>query len=152
MGDTSARVDGTTLVTAGDEAGPITVGTPAWFAWLADATAFTFTGPAGSFMARKEQRTRGGGYWQAYRTAHGTLHKAYLGKLKNLTLARLEQAALILATAATPTDPLPVAPPSGSAAMPSTYSPPSSLSRPRGRIWCRVRTCSIACSIVSRAS
>lgn len=43
MAHTSARVDGTTLVAAADTAEPITVGTPAWFAWLADATSFTST-------------------------------------------------------------------------------------------------------------
>ena len=34
MGHTRARVDGATLVAAADAAGPIPVGTPAWFAWL----------------------------------------------------------------------------------------------------------------------
>ncbi|MCX6048219.1 MAG: hypothetical protein NT075_24220, partial [Chloroflexi bacterium] len=110
MGHTSARVDGATLMAATNVAGPVTVGTPAWFAWLADATSFTFTSPSGSFMARKERRTRGGGYWQAYRTAHGTLHKAYLGKLENLTFARLEQTAVTLATAAKPAGPPPPPP------------------------------------------
>ncbi|HZG67154.1 MAG TPA: AAA family ATPase, partial [Herpetosiphonaceae bacterium] len=109
MGHTRAQVDGATLVAAGDD-GPITVGTPVWFAWLEDATAFTFTSPSGSFSARKERRTRGGWYWQAYRTADGVLKKAYLGKLENLTLARLERAAVTLASAAIPT-PQPVVPP-----------------------------------------
>ena len=68
---------------------PLTVGTPAWFAWLEEATAFTFTSPSGSFSARKERRTRGGWYWKAYRTVHGTLHRAYLGKAEDLTLERL---------------------------------------------------------------
>src|SRR5919206_322436 len=104
MAHTTARVEGTTLVAAAIEAGPITVGTPAWFAWLEDATAFTFTSPSGSFSARKERRTRGGWYWQAYRTANGTLQKAYLGKLENLTLARLERAAVTLATASASAD------------------------------------------------
>ena len=68
MGYTRARVNSATLVVAGSEASPITVGTPAWFAWLEDATTFTFTSPSGSFIARKERRTRGGWYWKAYRT------------------------------------------------------------------------------------
>ncbi|MDQ5854419.1 MAG: LuxR family transcriptional regulator, partial [Chloroflexota bacterium] len=119
MGHTRARVDGATLVAAADDAGPITVGTPAWFAWLETATAFTFTSPSGSFSARKERRSRGGWYWQAYRTANGVLQKAYLGKPENLTLARLERAAVTLASASTPGDPQPEAPsPSASAVMP----------------------------------
>ncbi|MDQ5854373.1 MAG: hypothetical protein M3380_20345, partial [Chloroflexota bacterium] len=119
MAHTRARVDGATLVAAGDAAGPITVGTPAWFAWLEDATSFTYTSPSGSFTARKERRTRGGWYWNAYRTINGALQKAYLGKLENLTLARLERAAVTLASAAIPTDPRPVVPPlSASAALP----------------------------------
>ena len=119
MGHTCGRVNGATLVPAADAAGPIPVGSAAWFAWLEDATAFTFTSPSGSFSARKERRTRGGWYWQAYRTANGALHKAYLGKRENLTLERLERAAAALARASPRADPLPVAPPSSaSAAMP----------------------------------
>jgi LuxR family maltose regulon positive regulatory protein len=106
-------------VTAGDDAGPITVGSPAWFAWLEDATAFSFTSPAGNFSARKERRARGGWYWKAYRTANGTLHRAYLGKRENLTFARLERAAATLARASTPADPLPEAPPPTPAALSS---------------------------------
>src|ERR687894_2515514 len=102
MGHARARVEGATLVAAADDAGPITVGTPAWFTWLEDATTFTFTGPSGSFIARKERRTRGGWYWKAYRTVNGARQKAYLGKRENLTLERLERAAVTLATAATP--------------------------------------------------
>ena len=121
MGHTRARVDGATLVAAADAAGAITVGTAAWFAWLEDATAFTFSSPSGSFSARKERRARGGWYWQAYRTANGALQKAYLGKRENLTLERLERAAVTLASAATPADPLPIAPPPApAAAMPHT--------------------------------
>ncbi|HEY0604095.1 MAG TPA: LuxR C-terminal-related transcriptional regulator [Herpetosiphonaceae bacterium] len=115
MGHTRARVDGATLVAAGDVVGPITVGTPAWFTWLEEATAFTFTSPAGSFNARKERRIRGGWYWKAYRTVNGTLHRAYLGKRENLTLDQLERAAVKLATAATPVDVQVIAPPSAPA-------------------------------------
>ena len=119
MGHTRARVHGATLVAAADAAGPITVDTPAWFAWLEDATAFTFTSPSGSFSARKERRSRGGWYWKAYRTVNGVLHRAYLGKTENLTLVRLEHAAVTLATAATPADLLPEAPPPTPAALSS---------------------------------
>jgi LuxR family maltose regulon positive regulatory protein len=115
MARTSARVEGATLVAApgfplAGTASTITVDTPAWFAWLEDATAFTFTSPSGSFSAHKERRTRGGWYWKAYRTANGTLHRVYLGKTEDLTLERLERAAVTLATASTPAAPQPVAP------------------------------------------
>jgi LuxR family transcriptional regulator, maltose regulon positive regulatory protein len=80
MARTSARVEGTTLVAAPGvpltaNAPTITVGTPAWSAWLEEATSFTFASPSGSFSARKEQRARGGWYWKAYRTVNGTLHR-----------------------------------------------------------------------------
>jgi LuxR family maltose regulon positive regulatory protein len=87
------------------------VGTPAWFAWLEEAKAFTFTSPSGSFSARKERRTRGGWYWKAYRTSNGRLHRAYLGKTENLTLDRLNHAAATLASASAAPDVHAVAPP-----------------------------------------
>ena len=111
MARTRARVDGATLVGGGNGAGPITVGTATWFAWLEEATAFSFTSPSGSFSARKERRSRGGWYWKAYRTANGSLQRAYLGKTQELTLDKLQRAAVTLATASPPADPQPVAPP-----------------------------------------
>jgi hypothetical protein len=88
MARTTAQVDGATLVLPGHDASPITVDTAAWFAWLEHATTFVFTGPSGRFTARKEQRACGGGYWKAYRTSHGTLHRVYLGKAQDLTPAQ----------------------------------------------------------------
>lgn len=99
MARTTARVDGTTLLIASDDADPITVGTDAWFAWLETGTAFVFTSPSGSFTARKERRARGTWYWKAYRTDHGTLYRAYLGKTQDLTLDQLNRAAAKLADA-----------------------------------------------------
>ena len=99
MSRTTARVDGTTLVIPERDAGPIALGTPEWFAWLANATTFAFAGPSGHFTARKERQARGGGYWKAYRTTHGTLHRVYLGKAEDLTLDRLNRAAATLAAA-----------------------------------------------------
>jgi LuxR family maltose regulon positive regulatory protein len=112
MARTTARVDGATLVIRPDDPHPIPVGTPAWFAWLERATAFAFTSPAGRFTARKEARARGGWYWKAYHTVHGTLHRAYLGKTADLTLDRLNQAAATLADAAVIPKPAPHGPPS----------------------------------------
>jgi hypothetical protein len=74
----------------------LAVGSPAWFAWLADdaARSFAFRSAEGSYTARKEHRGRRGGYWVAYRTLGGRQHKAYLGKAEELTPERLAQAAL----------------------------------------------------------
>src|SRR5258708_38156727 len=77
----------------------LTVGTPQWYAWLAQAEAFAFTSPSGAFTARKEQagNRRGGWYWKAYRKAGGKLSSAYLGKSENLTVERLRAVATKLA-------------------------------------------------------
>ncbi len=48
MAHTGARVDGATFVAVAEATGPITVGTPAWFAWLDNATTFIFTSAAGT--------------------------------------------------------------------------------------------------------
>ena len=84
--------------TAGGVAG-LAVGSPAWFAWLADdaARSFSFRSPAGAYTARKERRQRGGAYWVAYRTAAGRQHKVYLGRSEDLTPDRLAEAAATLA-------------------------------------------------------
>jgi LuxR family maltose regulon positive regulatory protein len=83
---------------AGGAAG-LAVGSPAWFAWLADdvARSFSFRSPAGAYTARKERRQRGGAYWVAYRTAAGRQHKVYLGKAEELTPERLAEVAAALA-------------------------------------------------------
>ena len=75
------------------------MGSPAWFAWLADdaARSFSFRSPAGAYTARKERRQRGGAYWVAYRTAAGRQHKVYLGRGEELTPERLAEAAATLA-------------------------------------------------------
>src|SRR5512133_3502141 len=102
MARTTALVDGARLILALNDASPIIVDSPAWFAWLEHATTFAFSSPSGHFTARKERQARGGGYWKAYRTSHGTLHRAYLGKAQDLTLDRLNRAATTLAAASTP--------------------------------------------------
>src|SRR6185295_2382511 len=111
MARTTARGDRATLVLAERDAGPIRLDTPAWFAWLEHATTFAFTSPAGRFTARKERQARGGGYWKAYRTSHGTLHRVYLGKAQDLTLDRLNHAAMTLAATSAAAIPVRAAPP-----------------------------------------
>src|SRR3954463_254708 len=117
MARTTARVDGARLILPGHDASPITVDTPAWFTWLEQATTFTFASPAGHFTARKERQARGDGYWKAYRTSHGTLHRVYLGKAQDLTLDRLNHAAATLAAADAPAAPRPAARPAPATAV-----------------------------------
>ena len=91
--------DGVLQGTAAGGAAGLAVGSPAWFAWLADdaARSFSFRSPSGTCTARKERRQRGGAYWVAYRTAAGRQHKVYLGKAEELTSERLTLAAAALA-------------------------------------------------------
>ena len=69
-----------------------------WLAWVGDARSFTFSGTAGTFTARREERS-GRHFWYAYRQQRGALRKIYLGRSAELTLSRLERAALTLADA-----------------------------------------------------
>jgi LuxR family transcriptional regulator, maltose regulon positive regulatory protein len=72
------------------------VDTPAWFAWLQEATTFAFRDDMGTFTARKE-RQRGGTYWRAYRKRDGVLRRCYLGRSPDLSRKHLEHAAQRLA-------------------------------------------------------
>src|SRR5215213_7717917 len=76
----------------------IEVDSASWVAWLTDPAtrSFSFQSPSGRYTARKEHRSRGGEYWVAYRKRGGKLHKAYLGKAQDLTLARLTDVAAAL--------------------------------------------------------
>lgn len=66
----------------------------AWQDWLAKHSAFAFVGRAGRLSILKEARSRGSGYWYAYRTRDRQTHKRYLGPTARVTFARLEEAAL----------------------------------------------------------
>jgi LuxR family transcriptional regulator, maltose regulon positive regulatory protein len=97
MARTTPRVEEATLIAASSPADAIGVGTPAWYAWLEQATSFAFVGVQGRFTARKERRGQTGWYWKAYRKHKGTLHRAYLGKSTDLTYERLTAIASELA-------------------------------------------------------
>jgi LuxR family maltose regulon positive regulatory protein len=99
MGQIPYVADGLLLGTVASGAAGLAVGSSAWFAWLADdaARSFSFRSPAGAYTARKERRQRGSAYWVAYRTAAGRQHKVYLGKADELTPERLAEAAATLA-------------------------------------------------------
>ncbi|MFL5658321.1 MAG: dihydrofolate reductase family protein [Ktedonobacteraceae bacterium] len=64
--------------------------------WLDEHTAFAFEGQAGRLSVLKEARSRGTGYWYAYRTRNRHTHKRYLGRTAQVTLARLEEVAKAL--------------------------------------------------------
>ena len=84
----------------------IVVGSTAWYAWLdGEATqSFAYRSAQGSLTARRE-RQHGKGYWYAYRTRHGQLHKAYLGKPEELTRDRLNEVAAALGADSLPQTP-----------------------------------------------
>src|SRR3712207_5176270 len=77
----------------------IGVDSASWVAWLTDPVtrSFSYQSPSCKYTARKENRSRGGEYWVAYRKRGGKLHKAYLGKAGDVTLERLEDVAAALA-------------------------------------------------------
>jgi class 3 adenylate cyclase len=128
MARTTPRVDGAALVGSEDSTNPIHVGTPAWFTWLESATAFAFTSQHGSFTARKERRARGGWYWKAYRTRHGTLQRVYLGKAQELTLERLNHAAAsLLGTSPSGDDPPAALHPDSATALAARPATPPAL-------------------------
>ncbi len=86
-------------------AAPIRVGSPAWFAWLADPahSSFAYRTAAGSVTLRRERRGTGW-YWYAYHGQHGRLAKAYAGKAEDLTVERLRLVAAALTDHTTPAD------------------------------------------------
>jgi LuxR family maltose regulon positive regulatory protein len=91
--------DGTLHVLESSDGPKMAVGSPSWIAWLTDPAtrSFSFKSASATYTARKENRTRGGEYWTAYRRHNGRLRKAYLGKAEDLTLDRLDGAAATLA-------------------------------------------------------
>lgn len=95
-----------TLLYAEPATEPIPVGSPAWFSWLGTAKSFAFSGAAGNFTARHEERS-GSRFWYAYRRRKGTLRKAYLGRSPELAHDQLERVAssLSAARAGTPDNP-----------------------------------------------
>src|SRR6266498_4294468 len=102
MARTTPLVEGSTLVSGAGDADTIAIGTPAWYAWLEQATTFAVATLGGTFTARKERIARAGGYWKAYRKRAGKVHSAYLGQSADLTLERLQAVAASLANAAVP--------------------------------------------------
>lgn len=86
-------------------------GSPAWFEWLDQASAFVFINSAGRCTVRKEHKQRGDVYWYAYHGSGKQLSKRYVGKTRDLTLPRLESVMnSLLANHHDPDSPQPAAP------------------------------------------
>jgi LuxR family transcriptional regulator, maltose regulon positive regulatory protein len=90
-------VDHNRLLQPGHVADAILVDSPAWYAWLAEATSFAFRSAHGTFTAHKERRGPTREYWKAYRHRAGRLWRIYLGRSPELTLERLNAVAADLA-------------------------------------------------------
>jgi len=75
---------------------PIAPDEPEWFVWLDAITSFRFLGQHGQLTVRKEARQRGEQYWYAYRRVGEQMAKRYLGRTKALTVAHLEEIAILL--------------------------------------------------------
>ncbi len=91
--------DDTLIYQKDGQAYRLSVGVPAWYAWLRSAKTFAFRSELGIFTARKEQagHKRGGWYWRAYRKRDGKLRSVYVGTSEEVTLDRLRTVASILA-------------------------------------------------------
>src|SRR5437763_3217205 len=105
----------------------VLVGSPAWYAWLQTASAFTFHASSGQFTARRERagNKRGSWYWKAYYRRAGKLCSAYLGKSERLSLQRLQEVAAVLVGSGAAHDPLDV-PGGGESCLPVDSSPSES--------------------------
>jgi hypothetical protein len=79
------KVIGQTLYT---DTEAVTVGSPAWFAWLAGHSTFYLEAPRASFTARCELRS-GLPFWYAFRRVRKRLYKGYLGRTEDLSQERL---------------------------------------------------------------
>jgi LuxR family transcriptional regulator, maltose regulon positive regulatory protein len=79
---------------------PVAPASQEWFTWLAAVPSFTFRGQAGQLTVRQEARSRGGTYWYASRRVGEHMVKRYLGRTPDLTPARLEEVAALVAEAA----------------------------------------------------
>ena len=93
MQRTNPKVKDGRLYQSENKSDPIDVGTPAWYDWLEQQTAFTFVGHAGTFTVRKRALRTSGSSWKAYYRHQGKLCRIHLGHSHELTLERLQDAA-----------------------------------------------------------
>src|SRR5947209_17225756 len=93
MRSTIPKVTGGRLYRYEAESDSIVLGTPEWFDWLEQHTAFTFVDSVGTFTARKSMLHTEGSYWIADCTRQGKLYRIYLGHSHTLTLEKLKATA-----------------------------------------------------------
>jgi LuxR family maltose regulon positive regulatory protein len=96
-----AQVGGGRLYQLSIKADPIVVGTPAWYDWLEQNTAFLFTDRMGSFTACKSGPVDKDQDWSATRFWKGRLYRVPLGPSRSLTLSLLQAAAEQLSSCTT---------------------------------------------------
>jgi len=92
MGPSPAVVVERTLC-LGEGQSTIALNTPAWFAWLEQATRFAYTAGGARLTARKQPCGQQA-FWYGYARCAGRVRGVYLGRSMDLTAARL-QAGLI---------------------------------------------------------
>jgi hypothetical protein len=74
---------------------PFEPDTPEWFAWVAQQSSFRFVGKGGHFTAHHWWRVPRGA-WRAHRQIRNHSYNLRLAPTQELTMARLEQAAMAL--------------------------------------------------------
>src|SRR6266496_1210777 len=92
MRPTLPSVKGERLYRSETEGDSIVVGTPEWYDWLEQHTAFIYVDDAGTFTARKSMLRTEESYWKAYRTRQGKHYRIHLGHSHMLTLEKLKAA------------------------------------------------------------
>jgi LuxR family maltose regulon positive regulatory protein len=76
---------------------PIGVGTPSWYDWLEEHTAFLFVDHVGALTVRKIRTDHGESEWKASRTRMGKVFTVSLGPSHAINLSNLQSAARRLA-------------------------------------------------------
>jgi len=80
---------------------------PAWFLWLDTARSFRYFsdqrqnvfggfGPLYAPVSLRKERRRHSWHWYAYRRTYRVLHKRYVGASDSLSMARLDDVAILL--------------------------------------------------------
>lgn len=75
-----------------------------WFDWIesSECRSFRFSDGESPYTCRKESVKGVEGYWYGYRKVEGKLHKRYIGKSADLTVARLVQIGELLGVPSEP--------------------------------------------------
>ena len=106
----------------------------AWHSWLDEHAAFAFVGKSGRISVLKEARSRGAGYWYAYRTQARHTRKHYLGPTAKVTFDHLEEASKRL-TSESPSPSSARSLAKHSQEAPSAHPAEPSPREPRAKIW-----------------